>query len=154
MKSSRTLNKTSGSYPCGPIPDRPRPRVTIGENARQSRSASIFDSTSSSPIRSAASRKNKSMKTTPKTSAPEYQKTKPAGIPELRRGLFYSIGAMRRSHPDWFREDLAHLFRMLAEGRIDPVVAEVLPLAEARCAHERVEAGEVAGKLVLRVSEQ
>ena len=27
------------------------------------------------------------MKTTPKTAAPEYQKTRPAGIPELRRGL-------------------------------------------------------------------
>ena len=75
-------------------------------------------------------------------------------LPNGHVTAFYSIGAMRRSHPDWFREDLAHLFRMLAEGRIDPVVAEVLPLAEARCAHERVEAGEVAGKLVLRVSEQ
>jgi NADPH:quinone reductase-like Zn-dependent oxidoreductase len=34
------------------------------------------------------------------------------------------------------------------------VVAEVLPLAEVQRAHERVEAGEVAGKLVLRVTEQ
>ncbi len=33
------------------------------------------------------------------------------------------------------------------------IVDEVLPLSEARQAHERVEAGEVAGKLVLRVSE-
>lgn len=42
---------------------------------------------------------------------------------------------------------------MLADGRIGPVVAEVLPLSEIRRAHERVEAGEVMGKLVLRVSE-
>jgi NADPH:quinone reductase-like Zn-dependent oxidoreductase len=42
---------------------------------------------------------------------------------------------------------------MLAERRIAPVVAEVLPLAEVRQAHERVEAGTVPGKLVLRVSE-
>ena len=75
-------------------------------------------------------------------------------LPNGHATAFYSIGAMRRSHPDWFREDLAHLFQMLAEGRIDPVVAEVLPLAEGRQAHARVEAGEVAGKLVLRVSEQ
>jgi len=33
------------------------------------------------------------------------------------------------------------------------VVAETLPLEEVRRAHERVEAGEVAGKLVMRVSE-
>jgi NADPH:quinone reductase-like Zn-dependent oxidoreductase len=60
---------------------------------------------------------------------------------------------MRRKHPEWFREDLAHLFAMLAEGRIDPVVAEILPFEDVRRAHERIEAGEVAGKLVLRVSE-
>jgi NADPH:quinone reductase-like Zn-dependent oxidoreductase len=41
----------------------------------------------------------------------------------------------------------------LAEGRIRPVVAEVLPLTEVRTAHQRVEAGDVAGKLVLRVSQ-
>lgn len=65
---------------------------------------------------------------------------------------FYSIGAMRRRHPEWFREDLAALFRMLTEGRIAPVVAETVPLDEVRSAHQRVEAGEVAGKLVMRVT--
>jgi NADPH:quinone reductase-like Zn-dependent oxidoreductase len=58
---------------------------------------------------------------------------------------------MRRRHPEWFRDDLARLFDMLAEGRIDPIVAEVLPLDEVRRAHGRLEAGEVQGKLVLRV---
>lgn len=75
-------------------------------------------------------------------------------LPNGHATAFYSIGAMRRKHPEWFREDLATLFEMLAQGRIAPVVAEVLPLAEVRRAHERVEAGEVAGKLVLRVTEQ
>ena len=56
------------------------------------------------------------------------------------------------SIPDWFREDLATLFAMLATGRIDPAVAEVMPLSEVRRAHERIEAGEVQGKLVMRVS--
>ena len=74
-------------------------------------------------------------------------------LPNGHATAFYSIGAMRRKHPDWFREDLAALFAMLSEGRIRPVVAEVLPLAEARRAHERIEAGEVRGKLVLRVAE-
>ena len=75
-------------------------------------------------------------------------------LPNGHATAFYSIGAMRRAHPEWFREDLAKLLAMLAEGRIAPVVAEVLPLAEVRRAHEQVEAGEVAGKLVLRVTEQ
>lgn len=74
-------------------------------------------------------------------------------LPNGHATAFYSIGAMRRKHPDWFREDLATLFEMLAEGRIAPVVAEVLPLSEVRQAHARVEVGDVAGKLVLRVSQ-
>lgn len=74
-------------------------------------------------------------------------------LPNGHATAFYSIGAMRRRHPEWFREDLARLLGMLAEGRIAPVVAEVVPLEEVRRAHERIEAGEVAGKLVLRVSE-
>jgi len=75
-------------------------------------------------------------------------------LPNGHATVFYSIGAMRRKHPGWFRADLATLFEMLAAGRIDPVVAEVLPLADVRRAHERVEAGEVSGKLVLRVTDQ
>lgn len=75
-------------------------------------------------------------------------------LPNGRVTAFYSIGAMRRQHPDWFREDLGALFEMLATGRLDPVVAQVLPLSEVRHAHERVEAGKVSGKLVLRVTAQ
>lgn len=75
-------------------------------------------------------------------------------LPNGHATAFYSIGAMRRKHPEWFREDLTVLFKMLAEGRVVPVVAETLPLDEVRRAHERVEAGEVAGKLVLRVTER
>jgi NADPH:quinone reductase-like Zn-dependent oxidoreductase len=74
-------------------------------------------------------------------------------LPNGHATAFYSIGAMRRSRPDWFKEDLATLFGMLAENRIDPAIAEIVPLSEVRRAHERVEAGEVQGKLVMRVSE-
>lgn len=75
-------------------------------------------------------------------------------LPNGHATAFYSIGAMRRTHPEWFREDLAALFVMLAEGRIDPVIAEVVQMADVRRAHERVEAGAVQGKLVMRVSER
>jgi NADPH:quinone reductase-like Zn-dependent oxidoreductase len=36
-------------------------------------------------------------------------------------------------------------------GRAKPVVDEVFALAEARAAHERLEAGEQLGKIVLRI---
>ena len=72
-------------------------------------------------------------------------------LPNGHATAFYSIGAMRRKHPHWFSEDLGKLLEMLAHGRIAPVVAEVLPLAQVRRAHERIEAGDVAGKLVLPV---
>lgn len=74
-------------------------------------------------------------------------------LPNGHSTAFYSIGAMRRKHPDWFREDLAALFQMLKEGRISPVVAEVMPLEDVRRAHEMLEAGKVQGKIVLRVSQ-
>ena len=75
-------------------------------------------------------------------------------LPNGHATAFYSIGAMRRTHPEWFKKDLATLLQMLAQGRFDPAVAEVVPLSEVRRAHERVEAGEVQGKLVMRVTER
>lgn len=73
-------------------------------------------------------------------------------LPNGHATAFYSIGAMRRRHPEWFKEDLAALFALLSERRLTAAVAEVLPLRDARVAHERIEAGEVRGKLVLRVT--
>ncbi len=74
-------------------------------------------------------------------------------LPNGHATAFYSIGAMRRRHPSWFTDDLATLFDMLVQGRLRPAVAETLPLSQAQTAHARVEAGEVPGKLILRVSE-
>jgi NADPH:quinone reductase-like Zn-dependent oxidoreductase len=48
-----------------------------------------------------------------------------------------------------FREDFDVLVRLLREGKIHPVVAERLPLAEARHAHELLETSASKGKLVL-----
>lgn len=75
-------------------------------------------------------------------------------LPNGHATAFYSIGAMRRKHPERFGQDLATLLGLLAEGKITPAIAEVLPLAEVRAAHQRVEAGEVSGKLILRVTRQ
>jgi NADPH:quinone reductase-like Zn-dependent oxidoreductase len=49
------------------------------------------------------------------------------------------------------REDFEAVYELVKSGRAKPVVDSVRPLAEARAAHERMEAGEQFGKLVLTI---
>ncbi len=55
----------------------------------------------------------------------------------------------RDDHQDWFREDFFVLLELLRADKIHPVVAERLPLSEARRAHELLERSAAKGKLVL-----
>jgi NADPH:quinone reductase-like Zn-dependent oxidoreductase len=48
-------------------------------------------------------------------------------------------------------EDFAGAYELVASGQARPVVDTVLPLQEIRAAHERLEAGEQLGKIVLTV---
>jgi NADPH:quinone reductase-like Zn-dependent oxidoreductase len=59
------------------------------------------------------------------------------------------IASFERMHPGWYRETLTELLDLLAEGKINPVVAERIPLLEAARAHELMERGGYAGKVVL-----
>lgn len=45
------------------------------------------------------------------------------------------------------------LFELLAKRKIEPVVAERIPLAEARCAHENLGRSGITGKQVLMCDE-
>ena len=49
------------------------------------------------------------------------------------------------------KADFEGAYELVASGRALPVVDEVLPLAEIRAAHERLEAGEQLGKIVLTI---
>jgi zinc-binding alcohol dehydrogenase/oxidoreductase len=49
------------------------------------------------------------------------------------------------------KEDFEAVYELVATGRVQPIVDEVFPLAEAAAAHERMEAGEHVGKIVLRI---
>jgi NADPH:quinone reductase-like Zn-dependent oxidoreductase len=49
------------------------------------------------------------------------------------------------------RVDFQGAYDLIAAGKAKPVVDEVFPLADARAAHERLEAGEQLGKIVLRI---
>jgi NADPH:quinone reductase-like Zn-dependent oxidoreductase len=66
-----------------------------------------------------------------------------------RRVLAYRIQKLRIRHQDWFREDFLALLELLRRGEIHPVVAERLPLSDARRAHELLERSAATGKLVL-----
>ena len=48
-------------------------------------------------------------------------------------------------------EDFEAAYELVKSGRAKPVVDSVFPLAEARAAHERMEAGEQFGKIVLSI---
>jgi len=48
-------------------------------------------------------------------------------------------------------EDFAGAYELIASGRARPVVDQVFPLEEIRAAHERMEAGEQLGKIVLSI---
>jgi NADPH:quinone reductase-like Zn-dependent oxidoreductase len=49
------------------------------------------------------------------------------------------------------RQDFEAVLDLVASGRAAPVIDSVLPLAEARAAHERLESGAQLGKIVLRI---
>ena len=49
------------------------------------------------------------------------------------------------------RADFEAVYELVASGRAVPVIDHVFPLAEAAAAHERLEAGEQLGKIVLRI---
>ena len=52
-----------------------------------------------------------------------------------------------------YDEDLSTLAGLLAAGKINPIVHERIPLQEASRAHQLLESGEVAGKIVLICNE-
>ena len=49
------------------------------------------------------------------------------------------------------KEDFEGAYELVASGRAKPVIDSVFPLADARTAHERLEAGEQFGKIVLSI---
>ncbi len=60
-----------------------------------------------------------------------------------------TLGKFAHAHREWYRETLTALLDSLAAGRIKPVVAERIPLAEAARAHELLERSGHSGKVVL-----
>ena len=70
-------------------------------------------------------------------------------LPGRKRVVPYSIQTLKRLRPSLFRQDLIALFDLLQQKRIKPIIAQRLPLREARHAHELLGKGGVIGKIVL-----
>ena len=74
-------------------------------------------------------------------------------IPDGRRvPLSPNMMKFPQTHNAWYRETLTELLDSAAGGKIKPVVAERIPLAEAARAHELLERSGHAGKVVLATS--
>jgi NADPH2:quinone reductase len=69
--------------------------------------------------------------------------------PGRKRMTPYSIQWLMRLKPAWFRHDLLTLLELLNQGEIKPLIAQRLPLEQARRAHEMLGEGGVLGKIVL-----
>jgi NADPH:quinone reductase-like Zn-dependent oxidoreductase len=69
-------------------------------------------------------------------------------LPDGRSARPYSTGLLRF---EWrqFLDDWATLFKLLEEGKIDPVIAARFPLLEACKANALLESGQVIGNIVL-----
>ncbi|HEX8985813.1 MAG TPA: medium chain dehydrogenase/reductase family protein [Bryobacteraceae bacterium] len=70
-------------------------------------------------------------------------------LPGRKRVVPYSIQTLKRIRPALFRQDLIALFDLLRQQKIKPLIAQRLPLSEARQAHELLGKGGVTGKIVL-----
>jgi NADPH:quinone reductase len=70
-------------------------------------------------------------------------------LPGRKRVVPYSIQTLMRLKPAFFREDLMALFDLLGQQKIKPLVAQRMPLTDARRAHELLGQGGVSGKIVL-----
>ena len=70
-------------------------------------------------------------------------------LPDRKRVVPYSIQTLKRLKPALFREDLVTLLDLLRQQKIKPIIAERLPLAEAKRAQVMLAKGGVTGKIVL-----
>ncbi|MDQ3577351.1 MAG: medium chain dehydrogenase/reductase family protein [Actinomycetota bacterium] len=73
----------------------------------------------------------------------------PKLIPDGKRTTFYNAWALEKSQPRAYREDLGKVLALLAEGKIEPMIAKTVSLSEAVAAQQDLESGAVTGKIVV-----
>lgn len=73
-------------------------------------------------------------------------------LPDGRKSTFYNIQTRREKQPQDFKDDVNTLFQMLQAGKLEPAIAQVVPLEQVVEVHRRIDAAEIAGKVVLDCS--
>ncbi len=73
-------------------------------------------------------------------------------LPNRKSASFYSIGGLRKKHPEWFKKDLQELFRLLERGDIKPEISNHFTLGKAREVHEKIEKAELKGKIIFDIA--
>ncbi len=73
-------------------------------------------------------------------------------LPNGKSATFYSIGALRKKHPDWFKEDLTTIFKMLEEKKIQPLIERIITIDKASEAHQIIEKHQNKGKIIFRLN--
>jgi NADPH:quinone reductase-like Zn-dependent oxidoreductase len=63
---------------------------------------------------------------------------------------FFGILDSKKEQPQRFQEDFDALVQLVEEGKIKPVIHEVLPLENAKKAHEMLGSGSVIGHLIIK----
>ena len=73
-------------------------------------------------------------------------------LPNGRSARFYGTGLSRLNRKP-FLDDWAILFNLLAEGKINPIIAATYPIIKAAEANRLLESGAVSGNIVLATEE-
>ncbi|WKK79396.2 medium chain dehydrogenase/reductase family protein [Marivirga arenosa] len=73
-------------------------------------------------------------------------------LPTKPSAKFYVITSERKKHPNWFKDDLKTLFKLLEKKKIKPSIGKIMNLEDAAEAHELVENYKIEGKIILRVN--
>ncbi len=72
-------------------------------------------------------------------------------LPNRKKTSFYSIGGVRKKHPEWFKKDLQDLFKLLENGDIKPVISSHYTLENAKEVHKKIERAEFKGKIIFDI---
>ncbi len=64
--------------------------------------------------------------------------------------VFHLLFSVAEPYPELFRKSMDQMIKYLSQGKINPVISEKIPLAQAARAHELLETGEGMGKIVLK----
>lgn len=73
-------------------------------------------------------------------------------MPNKKKASFYSLGGLRKKHPEWFKSDLQKLFHLLEKREIQPEISNHFTLEKAQEAHELIENAQATGKIIFDVS--